>query len=83
MEQVKKIKSRISINKFEIGFEYDTKRGNHRTQKRLILQNDEETAKRDFWIWLNTMKEKEPHRAMLNANILSIVNAGIELIELN
>lgn len=83
MQEYKKIKSRISVNKFEIKFEYDTKRGNHKSQKRLILQNDEETAKRDFWIWLNTMKEKEPHRAMLNANILSIANVGTELIELN
>ena len=81
--EYKKIKSRISVNKFEIEFEYDTKRGNHKSQKRVVLQNDEEAVKRDFWIWLETMREKEPHRAMLNANILSVVNVGTELIELN
>ena len=83
MMEYKKIKSRISVNKFEIEFEYDTKRGNHKSQKRVVLQNDEEAVKRDFWIWLETMREKEPHRAMLNANILSVVNVGTELIELN
>lgn len=82
MKNIKKIKSRIWINKFEIEFEYDTKRGNHRKQKRAVFQTDENAAKRDFIIWLDTMREKEPHRAMLNANILSVANVGGELIEL-
>lgn len=79
---LKKIKSRIWIKRFVLKFEYDTKRGNHKEQEREIFQLDEESAKRDFHIWINTMKEQEPHRAMLNVNILSVVEDGGKLIEL-
>ena len=41
MEAVKKIKSKIWVNDFTINFEYDTKRGNHRAQKRVITTTDE------------------------------------------
>lgn len=80
MVNIKNIPSRVWINDYRIKFEYDTTRKNHRTQERNIRQNDEESAKRDFWIWIDTMKEKEPHRGMLNVNILSIEHVGGQII---
>ncbi|GAA0122228.1 hypothetical protein [uncultured Clostridium sp.] len=70
--KIKKIKSKIWIDDYTIKFEYETKRGNHKAQKRMITTTDKKLAERDFWLWINTMSEDEPHRAMLNVNILSI-----------
>lgn len=70
--KIKKIKSKIWIDDYTIKFEYETKRGNHKTQKRMITTTDKKLAERDFWLWINTMSEDEPHRAMLNVNILSV-----------
>lgn len=81
MSKIKKIPSRIWINKYNINFEYETKRGNRKSQERYIKQVDKDTAERDFWMWIETMKEKEPHRAMLNVNILSITYVGGKLIK--
>lgn len=82
MEAVKKIKSKIWVNDFTINFEYDTKRGNHRTQKRVITTTDENMAKRDFWLWIQANYSDKPYRAMLNVNILSIAKGEGQYISL-
>lgn len=82
MEAVKKIKSKIWVNDFTINFEYDTKRGNHRAQKRVITTTDENMAKRDFWLWIQTNNNDKPYRAMLNVNILSIAKGEGQYISL-
>lgn len=79
---IKSIPSRIWINSYEIKFSYETKRKNKKEQTRQVKQLDENQAKRDFYIWLDTMKEKEPHRAMFNVNILDIAKIGGEFIEI-
>lgn len=60
------------MNKYIIEFEYDTKRNNHKKQKRVITTTDESLAKRDFWIWIQANNEDKSYRAMLNVKILSI-----------
>ena len=82
MEEIKKIKSNIWVNDFIISFKYDTKRNNHKTQKRIITTIDENMAKRDFWLWINVNNEDKPYRAMLNVNILSIAKGEGRYISL-
>lgn len=82
MNNIKRIPSKIWMEDYIIKFEYDTLRKNHKEQERLITQTTEESAKRDFWIWLDIMKEKEPQRKMLNANILSITKTNGRYISL-
>lgn len=81
MKDLKSIPSRIWIDTYYIKFKYTTKRKNEKEQVRKIKQLNEDTAKRDFWIWIQTMSENEPHRAMLNVNILSIEKISGEFIE--
>jgi hypothetical protein len=66
---VKIILSRVAINAYEIEFTYTTKKGNSKTQKVVVQQTDEELAKRDFWIWNDTMKESEPDHIMKDVEI--------------
>lgn len=82
MKDLKNIHSRIWIDTYYIRFKYTTKRKNEKEQVRKIKQLNEDAAKRDFWIWIQTMAENEPHRAMLNVNILSIEKVSGEFIEL-
>ena len=79
---IKSIPSRIWIDTFQIKFEYETKRKNKKEQIRELKQLNQEAAKRDFWIWIQSMSEKEPHRAMLNVNILSVDKVSGEFINL-
>lgn len=72
MEQIKKIKSKIWVCDYIVEFEYDTKRNNHKTQKRLITTIDKKLAERDFWLWINVNNEDKPYRAMTNVKILDI-----------
>lgn len=81
MNDLKSIPSRIWIDTYYIKFKYTTKRKNEKEQVRKIKQLNEDAAKRDFWIWIQTMSENEPHRAMLNVNILSIEKISGEFIE--
>lgn len=81
MKDLKNIHSRIWIDTYYIRFKYTTKRKNEKEQVRKIKQLNEDAAKRDFWIWIQTMAENEPHRAMLNVNILSIEKVSGEFIE--
>lgn len=52
---IKSIPSRIWIDTFQIKFEYETKRKNKKEQIREIKQLNQEAAKRDFWIWIQSM----------------------------
>ena len=81
MKDLKNIHSTIWIDTHYIRFKYTTKRKNEKEQVRKIKQLNEDAAKRDFWIWIQTMAENEPHRAMLNVNILSIEKVSGEFIE--
>lgn len=80
--ELKKIKSKIWVNDYTISFEYDTKRHNHKTQERKITTTDEESAKRDFWIWLDINNTDKPYRAMANVNILDIAKGEGRYISL-
>lgn len=82
MEEIKKIKSKIWVDDFIIEFEYDTKRNNHKTQKRMITTTDKKLAERNFWLWINVNNEDKPYRAMLNVNILSIAKGEGRYISL-
>lgn len=70
--ELKRIPSKILINKYKITWSYETKRGYYREQQRTIDHISKQDAKNTFFKWISEMKEKEPHRAMLNVNILSI-----------
>lgn len=61
MNDLKSIPSRIWIDTYYIKFKYTTKRKNEKEQVRKIKQLNEDAAKRDFWIWIQTMSENEPH----------------------
>lgn len=80
--EYKSIPSEIWVNTFLIRYSYETKRKNKKEQIRKIKQIDESKAKIDFWHWLESMAEKEPHRAMFNVNILSIEKVNGEFIKL-
>ncbi len=82
MQEIKKLKSKIWVDDFIIEFEYDTKRNNHKAQKRMITTTDKKLAERDFWLWINVNNEDKPYRAMLNVNILSIVKGEGRYISL-
>lgn len=71
--QIKKIPSRIWVNDYIIKFKYVTKRNNFKEQSRVISQIDKNMAARDFWIYIQNFNEKMPYRAMLNVEILSVV----------
>lgn len=80
--ELKKIKSKIWVNDYTISFEYDTKRNNHKTQERIITTIDEESAKRDFWIWSDINNTDKPYRAMANVKILDIAKGEGRYINL-
>ena len=70
--EIKKIKSQIWISDYVITFEYDTKRHNHKKQQRVITTINKHYAQKDFWLWINTINEDKPYRAMANVTILDI-----------
>ena len=76
-QNIKSVSTKIAIPLFVVEFEYDTRRGNHRTQKRKVVQITEEDAAKSCMEWISTNNTNEPYRAMLNAKILSVVKAGI------
>lgn len=80
--ELKKIKSKIWVNDYTISFEYDTKRNNHKIQERIITTIDEESAKRDFWIWSDINNTDKPYRAMANVKILDIAKGEGRYISL-
>ena len=82
MEVIKKIKSKIWIEDFIITFSYKTKRNNDKQQKRIITTISKELAERDFWLWVNTLNEDKPYRAMSNVKILFIAKENGRFIEL-
>lgn len=82
MGEIKKIKSKIWVNDFIFEFEYDTKRKNHKTQRRLITTVDKESAEKDFWIWIQANNTDKPYRAMANVKILDIVKGEGRYISL-
>lgn len=69
---IKKLKSQIWISDYIITFSYETKRHNHKEQKRMITTISRQFAERDFWLWINTINEDKPYRAMANVTILDI-----------
>ena len=76
IQDIKKLKSHIWINDYVITFEYDTKRHNHKTQQRAITTISKKYAERDFWLWINTINEDKPYRAMANVKILDIAETN-------
>ena len=78
----KKIPSRVWVDAYFITFEYKTKRGNHKSQIRIVEQTNKDLAERDFWIWINTQNEDKPYRAMANVKILDIAKGNGRYITL-
>ena len=75
-----KIPGKVVLQEYEITFEYDTKRGNHKTRTVTIKAVSEEQAM--FWFdnWWQTDAEKKEFRAYSNVNILGCAKIGQELV---
>jgi hypothetical protein len=80
---VKYILSRVAISAYEIDFTYTTKKGNSKTQQVTVQQTDEDLAKRDFWIWYDTMKESEPDHIMKDAVINKVTKKYTKYMKLD
>ena len=78
MEEIKGISVKLSITKFIITFEYETKKGHRQIGKRSIRHLTIKNAKDHFKEWA------KQSRTIFNAKILSIVEKenSTEIIEL-
>lgn len=82
MDNVLVIPGKALISTYEITFEYETARKNHKTRKVQIKTTSEDQASFWFYRWIERCNEKQLFKAYSNVQILGCVQEGKEIIDL-
>lgn len=82
IDSILAIQGKVLLRQFKITFEYDTKRGNHRTRTITIKTTDKEQAEFWFYQWCCSQNELHKFKAYSNENILECVEISRELVTL-